>query len=133
MVAARVEGGARDRRRAWPTEIERVRARPRSTEGGGAIRSRRGPRAPGAGAHLAAARGDGHRRAVRQCFGLDRRQALWAAGAVAQSRPGRLAGVVTGATAPQLPGMTPAEEAVADLWATGVAPDGHPTSSCATS
>ena len=24
--------------------------------------------------------------------------------------------------------MTPVEEAVADLWATGVAPDGHPTS-----
>src|SRR4029079_8745479 len=31
------------------------------------------------------------------CFGLERREALWAVGAVAQSRPGRLAGVVTGA------------------------------------
>ena len=31
---------------------------------------------------------------------LDRREALWAAGAVAQSRPGRLAGVVTGRRAP---------------------------------
>ena len=61
------------------------------------------------------------------CFGLDRRQALWAAGAVAQSRPGRLAGVVTGANAPQLPGMNPAEEAVADLWSTGIIPDAHPT------
>lgn len=29
--------------------------------------------------------------------------------------------------APQLPGMDDWEEAVADLWATGVAPDGHPT------
>jgi len=62
-----------------------------------------------------------------QCFGLERREALWAVGAVAQSRPGRLAGVVTGASAPRLPGMSPPEEAVADLWATGVSPDGHPT------
>ncbi|MDQ3470403.1 MAG: error-prone DNA polymerase, partial [Actinomycetota bacterium] len=62
-----------------------------------------------------------------RCFGLERRKALWAVGAVAQSRPGRLAGVVTGADAPTLPGMSPVEEAVADLWATGVSPDGHPT------
>ena len=61
------------------------------------------------------------------CFGLDRREAMWTVGATAQSRPGRLAGVVTGAAAPRLPGMTPVEEAVADLWATGVSPDGHPT------
>ena len=62
-----------------------------------------------------------------ECFGLPRREALWGVGAVAQSRPDRLAGVVTGAVAPRLPGMSPEEEAVADLWATGVAPDGHPT------
>ncbi len=62
-----------------------------------------------------------------ECFGLERREALWAVGAVAQSRPDRLAGVVTGAAAPRLPGMSPVEEAVADLWATGMAPDGHPT------
>jgi error-prone DNA polymerase len=66
--------------------------------------------------------------AFGQCFGLERREALWAVGAVAQSRPGRLPGVVTGERAPQLPGMSPVEEAVADLWATGVSPDGHPTS-----
>jgi error-prone DNA polymerase len=65
--------------------------------------------------------------AFEECFGLDRRTALWTVGATAQSRPGRLAGVVTGAVAPRLPGMTPVEEAVADLWATGVSPDGHPT------
>ncbi len=58
---------------------------------------------------------------------LDRRSALWAAGAVHQSRPDRLAGVVVGAEAPTLPGMSPEEEALADLWATGVSPDGHPT------
>ncbi len=58
---------------------------------------------------------------------LDRRRALWAAGAVVQSGPDRLRGVVTGVHAPQLPGMTPAEESAADLWATGVSPEGHPT------
>ena len=63
-----------------------------------------------------------------ECFALERRRALWAVGAVDQSRPGRLAGIVTGDRAPHLPGMTPVEEAVSDLWATGVSPDGHPTS-----
>ncbi|MEM9516690.1 MAG: error-prone DNA polymerase [Actinomycetota bacterium] len=62
-----------------------------------------------------------------RCLGLERREALWSVGATAQSQPGRLAGVVTGADAPRLPGMDPVEEAVADLWATGVSPDGHPT------
>jgi error-prone DNA polymerase len=62
-----------------------------------------------------------------ECFGLERRAALWAAGAVSQSRPGRLPGIVTGEKPPALPGMTPMEESIADLWATGVSPDGHPT------
>jgi error-prone DNA polymerase len=62
-----------------------------------------------------------------ECFGLGRREALWAVGAVVQSGPDRLEGVVTGAVAPTLPGMEPVEVAVADLWATGVSPDGHPT------
>jgi error-prone DNA polymerase len=57
----------------------------------------------------------------------DRRQAIWAAGAAAQIRPDRLPGIVTGMEAPQLPGMDDWEEAVADLWSTGVSPDGHPT------
>jgi len=60
-------------------------------------------------------------------FGIARRDALWAAGAVVQSRPDRLAGVTVGAQSPVLPGMEPVEEAVADLWATGIAPNGHPT------
>jgi error-prone DNA polymerase len=59
------------------------------------------------------------------CFDLDRRGALWAAGAVAASTPDRLAGVVVGADAPPLPAMTPLERTVADVWATGVTPDGH--------
>jgi len=58
---------------------------------------------------------------------LDRRRALWTAGAVAQGGADRLAGTVTGVHAPPLPGLSPPEEAAADLWATGVAPDGHPT------
>jgi len=66
------------------------------------------------------------------CFGMTRRQAIWAAGAVAQAgtdRNGvqRLPGIVTGATAPALPAMTGDESARADLWSTGVSPEGHPT------
>jgi error-prone DNA polymerase len=61
------------------------------------------------------------------CFGLDRRSALWGAGAVVQGGTDRLAGVVTGVEAPTLPGLGPREEALADLWATGISPDGHPT------
>ncbi|MCU1353431.1 MAG: dnaE2 [Acidimicrobiales bacterium] len=58
---------------------------------------------------------------------MGRREALWTAGAVAQSKPDRLAGIVTGADAPRLPGMDEREESIADLWATGVSPEGHPT------
>jgi error-prone DNA polymerase len=61
------------------------------------------------------------------CFGLDRRQALWAAGAIAQGGPERLAGIVTGVEAPPLPLMGAVEVARSDLWATGVSPEGHPT------
>jgi len=61
------------------------------------------------------------------CFGIDRRSALWTAGAMAQTSEDRLAGIVTGIDAPTLPGMSPEELSHADLWATGVAPDGHPT------
>jgi error-prone DNA polymerase len=60
------------------------------------------------------------------CF-EDRRRALWSAGAVAQGGADRLAGIVTGVHAPPLPGMSDQESAIADLWATGVSPDGHPT------
>lgn len=61
-----------------------------------------------------------------ECFGLERRRALWAVGAAAASRRDRLPGLA-GTDAPTLPGMEPLEVAVADLWATGVAPNGHPT------
>jgi error-prone DNA polymerase len=62
-----------------------------------------------------------------QCFGTDRRAALWQVGAAVQSRPDRLPGIVTGIEAPMLPGMDEVETSVADLWATGVSPTGHPT------
>jgi error-prone DNA polymerase len=65
--------------------------------------------------------------AFEECFGMERREALWAVGAAAQSRPDRLEGIVVGQEAPRLPGMDPMETAVADLWATGVSPNGHPT------
>ncbi|HET8931594.1 MAG TPA: OB-fold nucleic acid binding domain-containing protein, partial [Acidimicrobiales bacterium] len=65
--------------------------------------------------------------AERQAKSRNRREALWAAGAAAQSRPGRLPGIVTGTDAPTLPGMSASEEAVADLVATGVSATGHPT------
>ena len=61
-------------------------------------------------------------------FGSDnRRSALWSAGAVAQSGSDRLPGILLGLQAPQLPGMDDWEHAVADLWSTGIAPEGHPT------
>jgi error-prone DNA polymerase len=52
---------------------------------------------------------------------------LWTAGAATEAGADRLEGIVVGTRAPTLPGMEPVEEAMADLWATGVAPDGHPT------
>jgi error-prone DNA polymerase len=59
-------------------------------------------------------------------FGLSRREALWAAGAAAQEKAGRLAGTTTGLDAPMLPGMDAVDELVADVWATGLSPDRHP-------
>jgi error-prone DNA polymerase len=88
------------------------------------------------------------------CFGLERREALWVAGAVAQAGPdlatpasgrtasgqaapvrtssargrtARLAGLVTGAEAPRLPVMDTVERNEADLWATGLSADHYPT------
>ncbi len=53
------------------------------------------------------------------CFGVSRREALWAAGAAATVRDGQLPGTAVGMAAPELPVMTAAEETFADLWATG--------------
>jgi error-prone DNA polymerase len=61
------------------------------------------------------------------CFGIDRRSGLWRAGALGRATAGRLPGIVGGTEAPPLPAMSAAEISRADLWATGVAPGGHPT------
>ncbi|KQY04627.1 DNA polymerase [Mycobacterium sp. Root135] len=60
------------------------------------------------------------------CFGVTRREALWAAGAAASERPDRLPGVGSSSHVPSLPGMTHLELTAADVWATGVSPDSHP-------
>jgi error-prone DNA polymerase len=74
--------------------------------------------------------------AFEQCFGQSRRAALWAAGALGTARPNTrhdgtvvetLPGVVTGAHAPPLPGMTEMETVHADLWAMGISVGKHPT------
>jgi error-prone DNA polymerase len=56
---------------------------------------------------------------------LERRAALWGAGAVAQAADTRLEGVVVGTEAPRLPAMSEPEVTAADLWATGVSPSSH--------
>lgn len=65
------------------------------------------------------------------CFGMSRREGLWAAGAAATQRPDRLPGVgahgAEGSHIPALPGMSELELAAADVWATGVSPDSYPT------
>lgn len=65
------------------------------------------------------------------CFGMSRREALWAAGAAATQRPDRLPGVgaqgADGSHIPVLPGMSELELAAADVWATGISPDSYPT------
>lgn len=61
------------------------------------------------------------------CFGITRREGLWAAGAAATERPDRLPGVGSSSHVPSLPGMTELELTAADVWATGVSPDRYPT------
>ncbi|MFD5867963.1 error-prone DNA polymerase [Corynebacterium sp. NPDC060344] len=60
-----------------------------------------------------------------ECLGMDRRQALWAAGIAATEHEGMLPGL-TVASAPALPGMTEFELAAADLAGTGVTPEEYP-------
>jgi len=60
------------------------------------------------------------------CFGLDRREALWTAGALAGTTVGHLPGTAPGTTVPELDPLTPVEVTLADLWATGTSPEDHP-------
>ncbi len=59
-----------------------------------------------------------------ESLGLGRREGMWAAGALAEIDPERLA-LSPGVEAPELPGMSPEEEHRADLWATSVS-SSHP-------
>jgi error-prone DNA polymerase len=54
------------------------------------------------------------------CFGTSRRAQAWAAGAAAQATPDRLAGVVTGLVAPELPTPSEMERVADDLWSMGL-------------
>jgi error-prone DNA polymerase len=60
------------------------------------------------------------------CFGLDRRQAIWQAGPAAEERPGRLPGITAAGPAPMLPGMSEIETDMADLWSTSITTNSHP-------
>lgn len=59
-------------------------------------------------------------------FGLDRRQALWQAGEVAIDDIAFLPGTVMVVQPPLLPLLSPAEQVLYDVWATGLSPDDHP-------
>ncbi len=74
--------------------------------------------------------------AFEQSFGLGRRRALWAAGALRNARPEvrrdgtvtqTLPGLLPGVEAPQLPGMSAADEVASDLWSMGLTVGQHPT------
>jgi error-prone DNA polymerase len=74
--------------------------------------------------------------AFEQSFGLTRRSAMWAAGALRDARPHvlrtgdvveTLPGLLTGLDAPTLPGMTEPEAVASDLWSMGLSPGRHPT------
>jgi error-prone DNA polymerase len=59
-------------------------------------------------------------------FGLDRRQAIWRAGAAAEERTDRLPGITAAGPPPMLPGMSEVETDMADLWSTSITPTSHP-------
>ena len=65
--------------------------------------------------------------AFERSFAEARRSSLWKAGAHVSGRQHMLEDITTLQSVPCLPGMEPIEQAIADLWATGISPDGHPT------
>jgi error-prone DNA polymerase len=63
-----------------------------------------------------------------ECLGTERREALWAAGAAAEHRPGQLElPSAPEQQIPQLPPMSEPEQLMADLWATGITRECYPT------
>jgi error-prone DNA polymerase len=65
--------------------------------------------------------------AFEKSFVEQRRSSLWKAGAHVAGRHHMLDNITALQSVPQLPHMQPIEEAIADLWSTGISPDGHPT------
>jgi error-prone DNA polymerase len=61
-----------------------------------------------------------------ECFGMNTRRALWAAGPAAEERPEFLPHTTISVQPPLLPEPTAMDRVAADLWATGISPDDHP-------
>ncbi|SEC14116.1 error-prone DNA polymerase, DnaE-like [Paramicrobacterium humi] len=61
-----------------------------------------------------------------ECFGLSRREALWQAEQAAQEHPNQLEGTTLTVQPPLFGLLSPEEQTVSDIWATGISPDGHP-------
>jgi error-prone DNA polymerase len=60
------------------------------------------------------------------CLGLERREAIWLAGAAAEDRARFLPGTTVSVQPPLFSDQTSYEQLSADLWATGVSTDDHP-------
>jgi error-prone DNA polymerase len=63
-----------------------------------------------------------------ECFGMNTREALWAAGPAAEERPEYLPHTSISVQPPLLPEPSAMDRVAADLWATGISPDDHPVS-----
>ncbi|HEV7623938.1 MAG TPA: error-prone DNA polymerase [Amnibacterium sp.] len=61
-----------------------------------------------------------------ECFGMNTREALWAAGPAAEERPEYLPHTSISVQPPLLPEPSGMDRVAADLWATGISPDDHP-------
>jgi error-prone DNA polymerase len=61
-----------------------------------------------------------------ECFGMNTREALWAAGPAAEERPEYLPHTSISVQPPLLPEPSALDRVAADLWATGISPDDHP-------
>ena len=59
-------------------------------------------------------------------LGLNRREAIWDAGYAAQDKADYLPDTFVAVQPPLFPLLSPAEQVVSDLWATGISPSDHP-------
>lgn len=60
------------------------------------------------------------------CFGIDRRQALWLADRAGAEREEQLPHTAVVVQPPLLPTLSPKEQTALDIWSTGVSVDDHP-------